>query len=240
MSSNRLPDFPLPDARTLRRLGARLILQSDAEFPAGLRELADPPSFLAVLGRLPRSGLAIIGSRRPPQEAADFAFVFAQRVAQPIISGLAAGIDTSAHRGALAAGNPTLAYLGNGIANVYPPENRPLAEQIVASGGGVASAEMPDDAVSDRALLRRDGFQAAHARAVVLICSETDGGAMQTMRFAKQLRRPIFALAAKDGTEYFGNRDALASGAVTLPWNIEDALRTLHDRTRDQNDASSI
>lgn len=228
MSSNRSAGFPLPDPQTLQRLNARLVLQSDPDFPRGLRELTDPPHFLTVAGQLPPTGVAIVGSRHPPKVAAEFAFALAQSAAEPVISGLATGVDTAAHRGALAAGTPTLAYLGNGIANVYPPENRALALQIIANGGGLASAEMPQDAVSDRALLRRDSFQAAHARAVIFVCSEANGGAMHTLRFAVQLRRRLFVLAPKDGSEYFGNREALASGAAELPWSIEEALHMLH------------
>ncbi|MBV9736988.1 MAG: DNA-processing protein DprA [Candidatus Eremiobacteraeota bacterium] len=231
MSSNHSAQVPLPDQSALRRIGAKLILQSDKAFPPGLRDLPDPPPFLTVLGALPGRGLAIVGSRNPPQEAADFAFALARVSGEPVISGLAIGIDTAAHRGALTAGLQTAAYIGNGLAALYPEMNRALAEEIVACGGGIASAEFPDQPRSQRALIRRDSFQAAHARAVVLVCSESDGGAMHTMRFAKELRRARYALVAKDGPEYGGNRVALADDATALPWNIEDALHVLYGRT---------
>ncbi|MBV8727097.1 MAG: DNA-processing protein DprA [Candidatus Eremiobacteraeota bacterium] len=230
MSSNHSARYPLPDVETLRRLGAKLVLKGDQNYPVGLHDLAEPPPFLTVLGELPIGGIAIIGSRDPPTEAADFTFALAQSLGEPVISGLAAGIDSAAHRGALSATLQTLAYVGNGLATVYPPCNRELANRIVASGGGIASAEQPNEGVSPRALVRRDSFQAAHARAVVLVCSETNGGAMHTMHFAKGLRRTRFALLPKDECEYSGNRGALADGAVALPWNVEDALRVIHDR----------
>jgi DNA processing protein len=230
LSSNHSAPVSLPDQKALRRLGARLVLQSAAAFPAGLRDLPDPPPFITVLGALPDGGIAIIGSRNPPQEAADFAFALSRAIGEPVISGLAIGIDTAAHRGALAAEALTAAYVGNGLGALYPSVNGALAEEIVSSGGGVASAEFPNQPPSQRALIRRDSFQAAHARAVVLICSESDGGAMHTMRFAKELRRPRYALVAKDGPEYFGNRVALADDATALPWNIVDALHVLLGR----------
>ncbi len=215
-------------------------MRDDPAFPAGLRELEDPPHLLTVLGELPLRGVAIVGSRRPPQEAAEFAFALAQRIAEPVISGLASGVDSAAHRGALAGGVQTLAYIGSGVAAIFPPENQPLAQEIVRSGGGIASAELPNALVSDRALVRRDGFQAAHARAVVLVCSEAGGGAMHTMRFAKRLQRGRFAIVPKDGAQYFGNRIALSAGATALPWNIEDALRVLHETTSESSNAASI
>jgi DNA processing protein len=221
----------LPDQNALRRLGAKLIVPSDAAFPAGLRDLPDPPAFLTVLGALPSGGIAIIGSRNPPQEAADFAFALARAIHEPVISGLAIGIDTAGHRGALDSGLQTAAYVGNGLAMLYSSVNRALAEEIVARGGGIASAESPDQPTSQPALIRRDSFQAAHARAVVLVCSESDGGAMHTVRFAKDLRRERYALVAKDGPDYDGNRVALADNAIALPWNIEDALHVLYGRT---------
>ncbi|MBV8363772.1 MAG: DNA-processing protein DprA [Candidatus Eremiobacteraeota bacterium] len=240
MSSNLPADFPLPDGQVLRQLRARLILRGDPDFPVGLRDLPDPPRFLTVLGHLPLQGVAIVGSRTPSKEAEEFTFLLARSIREPVISGLATGIDTAAHRGALAGDNPTLAYVGNGIATVYPPQNAPLAARIVASGGGVASAEMSHDEVTDAALVRRDSFQAAHARAVVLVCSESNGGAMHTIRFARQLRRPTFALTAQDGPEFAGNREALCSGAVALPWNVKGALRVLHGKMSELNDATSL
>lgn len=237
MNSNRSHAIPLPAALRLRELGARLLTIDDPSYPPGLRDLPDAPRFLTVLGNLPLGGVAIVGSRNPPPGAAEFTFALARKVGVPVISGLAVGIDAAAHRGALAGGHATLAYVGTGLGVVYPPANRTLAVEIVAHRGGLASERLPDERVTRWALVRRDRLQAAHARAVVLVCSEAGGGAMHTLRFAKRLLRPRFALVAQDGAAYAGNRHALTDGASPLPWNVEDVLRMLRAALSRTSDA---
>ncbi|MGZ3499022.1 MAG: DNA-processing protein DprA [Vulcanimicrobiaceae bacterium] len=219
-------------AARLERLHAHLVTIADAAYPPGLLDLADPPPFLCVRGTLPLGGIAIVGNRTPTDEAREFARELAERCGEAVVSGLAAGIDEAAHRGAITAGNATIAYVGTGIGVTYPPEHRVLEEAIVAHGGAIASERLIDEPVSKAALAHRDRLQAAHARAVVLVCSEIDGGAMQTMRFAKELRRPCYALRPPHGAEgrreYGGNERVLADGAVALPLDIKKAVHTLH------------
>jgi DNA processing protein len=216
-------------AQRLARLGASIVTIADPQYPNGLRDLDDPPAFLCVRGVLPVDGIAIVGTRTPPPEAQAFAREFARRLALPIVSGLAAGVDSAAHRGALDADVATIAYVGTGLGVTYPPENRSLEEEIVAHGGAIASERLPDEPVTKPALVHRDRLQAAHARAVVLIASESNGGAMLTMRFAKQLGRPRFAVAAYGDPCYTGNAQAHADGARVLPFDVDRALSELQD-----------
>src|SRR5262249_21668510 len=148
--------------------------------------------FLCVRGTIPSGGIAIVGSRTPPAPAAAFARELAAKCDTPVVSGLALGIDAAAHMGAIEAGLPTIAYVGTGLGMTYPPEHRALEDEIIAHGGAVASERLPDEPVTKSSLMHRDRLQAAHARATVLVASEIDGGAMQTMRFAKELHRPRF------------------------------------------------
>lgn len=216
----------------LRKLDAHVVTFVDDEYPAGLRDLEDPPAFLCVRGTLPEGGLAIVGSRTPPPAAAAFARELAVACGKPVVSGLAAGIDAAAHHGALDAHAPTLAYVGTGLGVTYPPEHRALEEEIVSRGGAVASERLPYEAVTKWALVHRDRLQAAHAAATVLIASEAGGGAMQTMRFAKDLGRPRFVLDAQGEPGYAGNVQARADGAVALPLEVKAALRILHANVR--------
>ncbi|HET9393269.1 MAG TPA: DNA-processing protein DprA [Candidatus Rubrimentiphilum sp.] len=213
----------------LARLGASLVTIADPRYPKALRDLDDPPAFLCVRGALPADGIAIVGTRTPLPAAQEFAREFARRLELPIVSGLAAGIDSAAHRGALDAGVPTVAYVGTGLGVTYPPENRSLEEEIVAHGGAIVSERLPDEPVSKPALVHRDRLQAAHARAVVLVASESNGGAMLTMRFAKQLGRPRFAVAAYGDPSYSGNAQAHADGARVLPFDVDRALHALQE-----------
>lgn len=216
----------------LQKLGARIVTVVDPVYPAGLLDLEEPPAFLCVRGALPQGGIAIVGSRTPPVPAAQFARELAAQCGVPVISGLAAGVDAAAHHGALDARAATLAYVGTGLGITYPPEHQHLEDEIVQRGGAVASERLPDEPVTKWALVHRDRLQAAHAVATVLVASEVDGGAMQTMRFAKTLGRVRFVLDAQGETGYAGNVQARADGAIALPFDVTAALRIIHANIR--------
>jgi DNA processing protein len=219
-------------AQRLQKLGGRVVTIDDEAYPPGLRSLEDPPAFLCVRGALPAGGLAIVGSRTPPPAAAAFARELAAACGMPVVSGLASGVDAAAHHGALDAGLATVAYVGTGLGVTYPPEHRALEDEIVSRGGAVASERLPDEPVTKWALAHRDRLQAAHAQATVLVASEIDGGAMQTMRFAKELGRRRYVLDAQGEREYAGNVQARADGAIALPFDVKGALRILHANFR--------
>jgi DNA processing protein len=219
-------------AARLAKLGASLVTIADSAYPAGLRDLEDPPAFLSVRGTLPEWGIAIVGSRTPPPQAARFARDLAAACGMPVVSGLAAGVDAAAHHGALDAGLATIAYVGTGLGITYPAEHHALEDEIVARGGAVASERLPDEPVTKWALVHRDRLQAAHAVATVLIASEIDGGAMQTMRFAKNLGRVRFVLDAQGQREYAGNVQARGDGALALPLDVRAALKVIHANIR--------
>jgi DNA processing protein len=189
---------------------------------------------LYVRGTLPPGGIAIVGSRTPPSAAAAFAYELAFRLGEPIISGLALGIDAAAHRGALAARVPTVAFVGYGFGCTYPPEHVALEREILDGGGAIVSVRSPGTPVSDEALIERDHQQAEHARAVVLVCTESDGGAMHTMRFARELARPRFAVMpapeASRSPQWAGNVTCIAEGATPLAFDIEQAAVVLRQR----------
>ncbi|HEX3458046.1 MAG TPA: DNA-processing protein DprA [Candidatus Baltobacteraceae bacterium] len=187
-----------------------------------------------VRGRLPKGGIAIVGSRRPPPQAVAFAFALAYGAREPVIAGLAPGIDVAAHRGALAAGVPTVAFVGYGFGATDPPELMELEDAIVRAGGAVATLLAPGTPASERSRIERDRLQAEQARAVVLVCSEAGGGALFTMQFAKELGRLRFAVVPPDDSAgepfWAGNLASLADGAERLPFDAEAALAILHYR----------
>jgi DNA processing protein len=201
------------DAQALGALGARVLVLGDEEYPDGLAEIPDAPPFLAVRGRLPVGGVAVIGSRQASIAGCAYAAGLVIALGRPVVAGLARGIDAVVHGAAMAARVPQVAYVGSGITQMYPPEHSDLAEAIVAAGGAVASERLPDEGPSRWSLIRRDRLQAAHAHAVVLVESELEGGAMHTMDFAQRYGRLRFAL---DNT-FAGNQRAIAEGAIPLP-----------------------
>lgn len=184
-----------------------------------------------VRGSLPRQGIAIIGSRTPPAEAEAFAYELARQLGEPTVSGLAPGIDVAAHRGALSAGAPTVAFVGYGFGATDPPEHAELENAIVAAGGAIATLLPLGTPPSPQSLIARDRLQAEYARAVVLICSEIGGGAMHTMRFAKELGKPRFAVMppeeVKHRSEWAGNLVCIAEGATPLPFDVRVAMDLL-------------
>jgi DNA processing protein len=198
--------------------------------------LPDAMTGLYVFGAMPQSGIAIVGSRTPASDAQAFAYELAYHLGQAVIAGLAIGVDAAAHRGALAAGIPTVAFVGYGFGCTYPPEHAELERAIVAGGGAIATLVTPGKPVSDSALIERDRLQAEFARAVVLVCSELDGGAMQTMRFARELARPRFAVAPPAGEQrspvWAGNLQALGEGATPIPLDVSASLAILTTELR--------
>ena len=135
-----------------------------------------------------------------------------------------------AHRGALVSGVPTVAFVGYGFGATYPPEHAALEEAIVVAGGAVATLCPPETPVSDGALIARDQLQAQHASAVVLVCSELEGGAMHTMRFARELQKPRFAVVPPDDAQdpvWAGNRACIEAGATPLPFDVDATIALL-------------
>ena len=124
--------------------GARVVTLEDEEYPRALRTIFDPPLVLYVKGEITKRdglALAIVGSRRSSYYGRSQAENIAAHMAGlgfTIVSGLARGIDSAAHRGALAGKGRTIAVLGNGLAKVYPPENEDLAAEVAAHGAVVS------------------------------------------------------------------------------------------------------
>ena len=213
----------LDDLAALESLGAKIVTAADAQWPAGLRDLRDPPAFLTVRGALIAGGVALIGTREPDAPtramARDLALELAPRI-PPIVAGLSPGVDAVVHRAALERGRATVAYLGSGLAACVDPD---LAQAIVEGGGAVVSEYPPYALPTGWTRMHRDRLQAAHARCTVLIASELEGGAMYTMRFAAAMGRPRFVLDHAAS----GNRAALAAGATLLPWSAAAAAHAI-------------
>ena len=169
-------------------------------YPAALLDLQSPPPLLSIRGdlvALDARALAVVGTRRPDAEGARFARTIARELAGrgfTIVSGLARGIDTAAHRGALdSASGRTIAVLGSGLMKIYPPENQGLAEAISRRGCLMAEV-LPDTPVQRTLLLARNRIQAALSRAVIVVQAHRECGSLVTARQTKQCGRLLYAL----------------------------------------------
>ena len=174
-------------------------MPGDKHFPELLTQLSDPPPQLYVNGNtdiLHLPALAIVGSRNPTDGGARSAFEFSRHLARCgfcIVSGLAQGIDAAAHRGALAAGAPTIAVLGNGIDSIYPASNQELAEQIVAQGAVVS--EYPPGTPPMRAYFpQRNRLISGLCLGTLVVEAARRSGSLITARLAAEQGREVFAL----------------------------------------------
>ncbi len=178
------------------RQGVSLVTVCDPEYPSNLRMVGDRPPLLFVRGSVEAAddrAIAVVGTRKPSPEGAALAYRLAAELVErhvTVVSGLAEGIDTAAHRGALEAGGRTLAVFGTGIQHVYPSSNRGLADDIAASGACV-SQFMPDMRGTRWSFPVRNGVTSALAVGTVVVeAGETSGARIQAehaLRHAKRL-----------------------------------------------------
>jgi DNA processing protein len=201
-----------------QRAGVKVYTWADAAYPSPLLALADAPPTLFVRGILPdfTDAFAVIGTRHPQAASAAFAQKLGMGIAAAsgvVVSGLAHGIDAAAHIGALAVPDGvTVAVLGNGILNPYPAENRRKADAILARQGALVCEVAPDAAPGAPGLVARNRLITGLSRAVIVVESAIDGGAMHAARFATAQNKPIFTL----DTAASGNHALIAAGATVL------------------------
>jgi DNA processing protein len=187
------------DRRWLERSGARLVGCTDASFPPLLAAIEDAPACLFVRGDtdcLLTAQLAMVGTRDPTasgrRDAAEFARYFA-RGGLVITSGLALGIDAASHEGALAGGGRSIAVLGCGLDNPYPPENAALAERIAAQGA-LVSEFPPGTPPLKENFPRRNRLISGLSLGVLVVEAARRSGSLITARLAGAQGREVFAL----------------------------------------------
>lgn len=190
--------------RTLLRLQelgiAVSFLRDSADYPHLLSQIPDPPDLLFCQGSLTgeeRPAIAVVGSRRETRYGRQQAFEIAKQLAMAgvtVVSGLARGIDTAAHKGALEGGGRTVAVLGSGLNRVYPEENKALAEQIVASGGAVISELPPNTPPLAYHFPIRNRIVSGLCHAVLLVEAREKSGTLITVTHALEQGREVFAL----------------------------------------------
>jgi DNA processing protein len=212
--------------------GADFITTRDADYPKLLKEIHDPPIGLYRKGRydFTQPCIGIVGSRRTTLYGQSVAKKFGAELARLgfcVVSGLARGIDTAAHDGALSVGGKTAAVLGTGIDIIYPPENLELYRRIEADGAILS--EFPFGRRADRqSFAMRNRIVAGMCEAIIVVESDVDGGAMITARFAGEQGRLIFAVPGRiDQNTSAGCHQLIRDGA-TLMTSVDDLLSELN------------
>jgi DNA protecting protein DprA len=185
------------------------------------------PSSHSLVERLPQDGLAIVGTRSPDRRALFLLIESVKRLRGTpliILSGLARGIDSAAHEAALAAGLPTIAILGCGIRQTYPPENTRLRARILEAGGLVISDFPPDDGPLPPYFISRNRLIAGFSAATWVVQSGYRSGALNTAKWARVMNRRVFATPSFPGDPSFlGNENLFVnhSEATTGFWSAE-------------------
>ena len=217
-----------------RRLGIRPVFLTDPEYPPLLKEIHDPPGVLFVKGKLrPEDAisLAVVGTRHatPYGERQTRRLVGEFVRAQfSIISGLARGIDAFSHRAALDAGGRTAAVLGHGLAvDIYPPENRGLAERIVREGGALVSEFSPHTTPSPGTFPQRNRIISGMSLGTVVVEAGARSGASITAKSAAEQGREVFAVPGPvDSHASAGCHELIRNGAKLLE-SVEDVLEEI-------------
>lgn len=216
------------EEKRLEQANTEFVTCRDEEYPALLREIYDPPIGLYRKGKyvLDRPAIAMVGSRKTTLYGQKVAKTLARELTQAgfcVVSGLARGIDTVAHEGALEAGGPTIAVLGTGIDTIYPAENVDLFRAVEANGA--VMAEFPFGRRADRqSFAMRNRIVAGMSTGVIVIESDAAGGSMITARFAGEQGRLLFAVPGRiDQSTSAGCHQLIRDGAMLVTC-VDDIL----------------
>ena len=210
--------------------GARLTTVVDDDYPATLRTIFNLPPFLLYFGELqPDDALAVavVGTREPSTDGLEKARRLARLLCArgvTVLSGLARGIDTAAHEGALEGRGRTVAVLGSGILRVYPPENGDLADRI-ADQGAVVSQFWPTQPPATYTFPRRNVVTSGLGQGTVVIEASATSGAKMQARLALQHGKKVFLPSSLVASREWA-RKYLGSGAVEIT-NVEDIVKLL-------------
>lgn len=206
--------------------GGTILTPSEDAYPERLREIYDPPAVLWVRGDLSllaRPGIAVVGTRHPSTYGAGMAEVLSRDLAARglvILSGMARGVDTAAHKGALAARGKTVAVWGTGIDVIYPKENKRLAEEIVESGGAIVSEYPLGTFPAPQNFPVRNRILSGMSVGVLVIEAGEHSGTRITARLAAEQNRDVYAVPGNvTNKNAWGPNTLIKQGAkLTATW----------------------
>ncbi len=215
--------------RESAHIGSRIIGYTDREFPRRLRQIPDPPLILYVKGRLPdmdnNMTIGMVGQRKATpaglKHAKDMAYSFS-RSGVIVVSGMAAGVDSASHMGALDGGSPTVAVFGTGVDGCYPSANIDLKRRIIENGA-VISEYPPKTVGKPFNFPRRNRIISGLSRGVLVVEARIKSGSLGTAARALEQNRDLFAIPGPiDSADYEGANLLIKQGAfaVTEPGDV--------------------
>jgi DNA processing protein len=218
--------------------GAEILVYSDSDYPEQLRNIFDPPPVLWLRGNrklLARPGIAVVGTRRPSPYGLGMSEMLSRDLAARrlvILSGMARGIDTAAHKGALAAGGKTIAVWGTGVDVIYPKENKALAEDILRGGGAILSELPLGTFPAPQNFPNRNRILSGMSVGVLVIEAAENSGTRITARCAMEQNRDVYAVPGNVTNKgSWGPNTLIKQGArLTATW--EDVWEDLPSQVR--------
>jgi DNA processing protein len=222
----------------VRTAGAEVVTIDNPNYPARLREIYDPPLLLYVRGALdvlPQPGIAVIGTRHPTPYGLGMAERLACDLARQglvIFSGMARGVDTAGHRGALAGKGKTVAVLGTGVEVIYPKENSRLADQILASGGAIISEFPMGTFAAPQNFPIRNRIISGVSLGVLVVEAAEYSGTRITARCALEQGRDVYAVPGNVTTKNSWGPNTLIKQGAKLVATWEDVWEELPSDVR--------
>jgi len=224
---------PSKELLEVQQRGLSLLTPDDPAFPPALRQAYDAPLFLYVWGKIEerdRHAIGVVGTRRITHYGREATKKLSYQLAHAgftIISGLARGVDTVAHEGALAAGGRTIAVLGSGLAKLFPAENLALAEKI-ASGQGAVVSEFPLHTAPDKQTFpQRNRIVAAWSEALLVTECPAWSGSLITANMASDYGRPVYAVPGPINAPTSTGCNKLIRDGATLVMDASDIVDDL-------------
>jgi DNA processing protein len=225
--------------------GATILTFGCREYPERLKEIYDPPPVLWVRGPsslLSRPSIAVVGTRHPSPYGSGVAEMLARDLAARrllIVSGMARGIDSCAHRGALTARMPTVAVWGTGIDVVYPKENRKLTEEILSGGGAIVSELPMGTFPAPQNFPRRNRILSGLSVAVLVVEAAENSGTRVTARCAAEQNRDLYAVPGNVTNKNSWTPNTLIKQGAKLVATWEDVWEDLPSQVRRELEAEA-
>jgi DNA processing protein len=227
-SENEIIDLAKKEIERAKKENTKIYFIKDKEFPEKLKVISYAPLFLYVKGELlkDKNLIAIIGSRKPTSYGKEVAYKFSKKLAENgvgIVSGLARGIDSISHKGALDGNGYTIGVLGCGVNIIYPAENRELFERIIKSGGAIISEFPFDTKPRKENFPMRNRIISGLCEGIVVIEAGKKSGTLITAKWALNQGREVFAIpgsifsSQSEGTHYLIKEGA---NVITSPEEI--------------------
>lgn len=220
------------ELKLARKLALKIITAEDEDYPVNLKNIPGLPIVLYVKGEikpLDNHAVAVVGSRNASLYGLAAAAKFSTELAESgftIVSGLARGVDTSAHRAALKAGGRTLAIMGSGFNNIYPAENKEFCEEIARSGAVISEFPLDEKPLKEN-FPRRNRVISGLSLGVLVAEAARNSGALITADFALEQGREVFALPGKIDSENSSGTNELIKQGAKLVTQASDILEEL-------------